>query len=458
VEVILTPKQEMFINAIEDEVFYGGAVGPGKSFGLLMFSLLRRQKIPYSHGLILRRSYPELEMSHIRTSKQLLAGTGAKYSEQHKRWEFPNGSILQFGYVERFDDLYRYNSAEFEDICIDEASEFIGENEYTFLMSRLRTTKPGVKCFIRLASNPGGKGHLFLKQRFVDVARNKTYVDPATGLTRRFIPATLDDNPYLDKTSYERRLAAMPEDLRRMYRHGDWDVFSGQVFEEFRREIHVVKPFKIPAWWRRWIANDPGYADHFAWYWLAADEDGNVYVYREYTNADGERIPYSRQAEVVVELTGDERIDFVVSGMDAFNRHPETGKSIVDYYREGGIPWGILEPVHGPGSRRIRTAVTHEYLAWRRDENSGRTVARLRIFDTCAKLIETLPILTADKNDPETVAKCGIDHYWDSFSYGICAYHPEQSKEPPKPKTWIQQDKERLSRKTNDFIRRCLTA
>jgi len=412
VEITLTPKQEEFINAIEDEVFYGGAVGPGKSFGLLIFSLLRRQKIPYSHGLILRRSYPELEMSHIRLSKQLLTGTGAKYSEQHKRWEFPNSSMLQFGYAERFDDLYRYQSAEFEDICVDEASEFIGEDEYTFLMSRLRTTKLGVKCFMRLASNPGGRGHLFLKRRFVDVARDKRYIDPETGLTRRFILATLDDNPYIDKAAYERRLATMPEDLRRMYRYGDWDVFAGQVFDEYRREIHVAKPFEVPDWWRRWIGNDPGYGDHFAWHWFAADESGTVYIYREYTNVNGERMPYSEQARKVVELNGGEKIDFVVTGMDAFNPHPETGKSIIDYYREGGISWGFLQPVHGPQSRKLRAATLHEYLKPYMDGNTGKQTARLKIFATCEKLIETLPILTADKNDPEVVAKSGLDHWF----------------------------------------------
>lgn len=455
-KITLTAKQEEFLNASEDEILYGGAVGGGKSFALLIFSLLRRQKIPHSHGLILRRTYPELEMSHIRESKRLLAGSGARYSEQHKRWEFPNGSILQFGYAERYDDLMRYQSAEFEDICIDEASQFT-EEEYLFLLSRLRTTKPGVRCFMRAASNPGGPGHIFLKRRFVDVAREKTYVDES-GLRRRFVPATLDDNPYLDRETYEKRLAAMPEDLRRMFRYGDWDVFSGQVFEEFRREIHVVKPFPIPSWWRRWLANDPGYADHFAWYWLATDGDGNVYVYREYTNAEGERIPYSRQAETVVEFTGDEHIDFVITGMDAFNKHPETGKSIVDYYRDGGLPWGVLEPVHGPGSRKLRTATLHEYLKWQHDENVGKTVAKLRIFENCTKLIETLPMLGADKNDVETVAKSEIDHWYDALTYGLCAHHAKMSKEPPPPKSWIQQDKERLSRRSNDFIKRALTA
>lgn len=435
-EIVLTPKQEEFLNASEDEVFYGGAVGGGKSLALLVFSLLRRQTIPNSRGLILRRTFPELEMSHIHVSKRLLVGSGAKYSEQHKRWEFPNGSVLQFGYAERYDDLLRYQSAEFEDVCIDEASQFT-EDEYLFLMSRLRTTKPGVKCLMRLASNPGGVGHGWLKRRFIDVARGQTYRDPETGLARRFIPATLDDNPYIDAEAYDRRLAAMPEDLRRMYRHGDWDVFSGQVFSEFRRDIHVVRPFEVPEWWRRWLANDPGYADHFAWYWLAADEQGHVYVYREYTNADGQRVTYSEQAARVAEMSQGETLDFCVTGMDAFNRHPETGKSILDYYREGGLYIGFLQPVHGPQSRKTRAATLHEYLKPYMDVNTGKQTARLKIFATCEKLIETLPMLTADKNDPEAVEKSGLDHWYDALTYGLCAWHSRNSLKPPEPQKEI---------------------
>jgi len=441
-----TAKQAMFLLAEEDEVFYGGAVGGGKTDALLIHQLKRRQEIPGTMGLFLRRTYPELEMSVIRRAKELLLPTGqVKWQEQHKRFIWPNGSVLQFGYAERYDDLYRYQSAQFEDICIDEASQF-AEDEYLFLMSRLRTTRPGIRCYIRLASNPGGVGHAWLKKRFVDVARLKTYCDSETGLTRRFIPATLDDNSYIDAEAYERRLSAMPEDLRRMFRYGDWDVFSGQVFGEFRHDIHVVKPFDIPSWWRRWLANDPGYADHFSWYWFAADQDGDVYVYREYTNADGERVPYSEQAALVAELSQGESLDFCVTGMDAWTAHPETGKSIIDYYREGGLDVGFIQPVHGPQSRKHRAATLHEYLRPYMDENTGRQVARLRIFETCAKLIETLPMLTADRNDPEAVAKSGLDHWYDALTYGLCAWHAEHSQEPPPPKTVIQLHKERLAR------------
>src|SRR5690606_9291919 len=133
------------------------------------------------------------------------------------------------------------------------------------------TTIPGVKCVVRCASNPGGVGHAFLKKRFIDPAPpGEVFIDPETGLSRRFIPATLDDNPHLDKASYERRLLSLPEAQRRAYRYGDWDLFEGQFFSEFQRmrngkPWHVIKPSQIPEGripdhWRRWRSIDWGYS------------------------------------------------------------------------------------------------------------------------------------------------------------------------------------------------------
>ncbi|MGB9880385.1 MAG: terminase large subunit domain-containing protein, partial [Anaerolineae bacterium] len=190
--------------------------------------------------------------------------------------------------------------------------------------------------------------------------------DAAVKGENSFIPVFLPwyADPRRTSEWYEQTKRDLPNTYMAEYPATPTEAFSAgsdTVFLEFSRDIHVVKPFELPPWWRRWLANDPGYADHFAWYWFAADQDGNVYVYREYTNADGERVPYSEQAAKVVELSEGEQLDFCVTGMDAWNRHPETGKSIIDYYREGGLDVGFIQPVHGPQSRRLRTAVTHEY-------------------------------------------------------------------------------------------------
>lgn len=258
------------------------------------------------------------------------------------------------------------------------------------------------------------------------------------GFTPVFLPWHAD--PHRTLEWYEQTKRDLPDTYMAEYPATPIEAFSAgsdTVFLEFSRDIHVVKPFEVPEWWRRWLANDPGYADHFAWYWLAADEQGHVYVYREYTNADGQRVTYSEQAAQVLELSRGETLDFCVTGMDAFNRHPQTGKSIVDYYREGGLYIGFLQPVHGPQSRKTRVATLHEYLKPYKDANTGRETARLKIFATCSKLIETLPMLTAAKNDPEDVEKSNIDHWYDALTYGLCAWHSRHSLKPPEPEKEI---------------------
>ena len=138
-------------------------------------------------------------------------------------------------------------------------------------------------------------------------------------------------------------------------------------------------------------------------------------------------MPYSEQAKELTKRctyidadgnTEPEKFGFTVCGRDAFNRHPETGKSITDYYHEGGVT-GCIEPPRDTRTDRVlRAAVLHEYLKPYLDENTGRTTAKLQIFDTCTKIIDTLPKLTTDENDPDKVAECSIDHWFDAVGYG----------------------------------------
>lgn len=395
------------------------------SDALLILCAYRCINVAGAHTLFLRTNFPDLEMSAIKRSLELFSGMGPTYDKQKKKWSFPNGSVLQFGYLERDDDVYRYHSAEFDLICFDEATLF-SEFQYTYMMSRNRCSIPGVKAIMRLGSNPGGPGHLWMKQRFIDpMMPGETYKCPESGQTRRFIPAKVDDNPHVDP-NYKMKLDQLPETRRKQLKEGDWDAAEGMAFPEFHRDIHVCKSFTPPAWWTRWRANDPGYTDPFAWYWFAVDPDGVIYVYREFTRSrEDEKLVYSHQAAEVARRskmldtvngeTIDEEFEFTVVGRDAFTRHPETGKSIVDYYEEGGVDDCMQPPRDTNRTDRIfRKAVFHEYLQPYFDENTGQATAKLKIMDNCPKLIETLPGLVVDPKDPEKVADSSIDHWYDA--------------------------------------------
>ncbi len=285
-----------------------------------------------------------------------------------------------------------------------------------------------------------------------------------------------DVDPRRDEDWYERTKRNMPDHLQEYPRTIE-DAFSageGTSFPEFSRAIHVCEPFEIPHWWRKWRANDPGYGDPFFWCWYAVSEDGQVYVYKEFTREKTDpKLPYSEQAKRVTRMSKtiseegqeeQEKYQFTVTGRDAFNRHPETGKSIIDYYREGGVT-GCIEPPRGEKTDRIhRKATMHEYLKPYLDENlkdekhpEGRMTAKLQIFSTCTKLIEDLPLLVNDENDPEKVADCDFDHSYDCLSMGLVAFHAKYSKRKIKEKkSPIAAHKEQLIRRSR-HLRRVLS-
>lgn len=158
VRIDVTRKQQDFINSDCDEALYGGSVGGGKTYALLIFSAIRRMSIPGSRGIIFRRTYPEIERSVMPASRKIFTYFGAKYNEIKHHWKFPNGSIQEFGHCESEEDVYKYQGPEYQDICFDEATHFTFF-QYNYLKTRLRTVIPGTKTMVRLATNPGGVGH-----------------------------------------------------------------------------------------------------------------------------------------------------------------------------------------------------------------------------------------------------------------------------------------------------------
>jgi len=261
-----------------------------------------------------------------------------------------------------------------------------------------------------------------------------------------FLPWRTD--PRRTEEWYEETKQNLPSTYMQEYPNTAEEAFSagdGTAFPEFNRDIHVCEPFSIPKHWKRWMCCDNGYDDPFAWYWLTVSEDGTVFIYREFTrDREEEKLLYSDQAKRVVELStytevenGQEKqvlekIEYIVAGLDAWNTHhrDQTGKSLIDYYRDGGIKYGFQKAIT---DRRLRKSTLHEYLKPYVDENTGKKTAKLQIFSSCKKLIEILPQLPKDEKDAEKVADCAIDHPYDAVGYGLIAYHTKQTK-PLKPK------------------------
>ena len=244
--------QEDFLAAGETDVLYGGAAGGGKSYAMIVDPLRYAHKAKH-RALILRRSMPELR-ELIDKTRELYpkAFKGAKYREVEKLWNFPSGAKIEFGFLERDADVYRYQGQAYSWIGFDEITHLPTEFSWNYLASRLRTTDPEIVPYMRCTANPDGVGSYWVKKRYIDPHPPNLAYRGSDGLSRRFIPARLDDNPYLAEDGrYEQMLKALPPTQRQQLLEGNWDVAEGAAFTEFDRNVHVVAPFDIPISWER---------------------------------------------------------------------------------------------------------------------------------------------------------------------------------------------------------------
>ena len=413
----ITKKQERFINADADEVLFGGAAGGGKSYGQIVDAFLYAIKYPGSKQIIFRRTFPELDKSIIRTALELYPNTIFKYNSSKHTGVFSNGSILDFGYCDSETDVYKYQSAEFDVIRFDELTHFT-EDIYIYLISRLRGANDFPKS-VKSSTNPGGVGHTWVKGRFIDIGAPDEVHEFETG-TRIFIPSKVQDNCFLmekDK-DYIKRLENLDEKNKKALLYGDWDIFDGQYFEEFKREIHVVKPFLIPHEWRRYRAIDYG-LDCLAVLWIAVNSAGECYVYREYSKSD--KI-ISDGASDVAFLTGDEKIRCTYGPPDLWSRSQETGRCRADIFRESG-----LALVRSNNDRIAGWLCIKEML---KADSEGNV--KLHIFNNCVELIRCITSIQHDDSNPSDCATRphGITHLPDALRYfAIQYYRPEP---PPK--------------------------
>ena len=288
------------------------------------------------------------------------------------------------------------------------------------MASRLRTTNPDIVPYMRATANPGGVGHQWVKERYVEPAEWNTTFVGEDGLSRRFIPASLHDNPYLTRDGqYERMLRSLPEVHRRRLLMGDWDVSEGSAFPEFDRGIHVIEPFIIPSGWNRLKGVDYGYTSPSACLWAAIDpDDGTVIIYRELyergLTADELKIRMtSLERDEIREIPG-------VLDTAAWNRTGYTGPTIGESLCKQ--PYGHkLRPADKNrigGKQQI-----HAHL--KPDPRSGRP--KLVIFETCRNLIRELSSIPVSQTNSEDVDTHAEDHAYDALRYLLMSRPRQQS-------------------------------
>jgi len=401
--------QTEFLAADEKDVLYGGAAGGGKSYAMLVDPLRYAHRKAH-RALILRRSMPELR-ELIDKSRELYpqAFPGCKFREVEKVWNFPSGAKIEFGFLERDADVYRYQGQAYSWIGFDEITHLPTEFGWNYLASRLRTTDPEIKTYLRCTANPGGIGASWVKKRYVDSNETNQSFIGKDGLTRKFIPARLTDNPYLANDGiYEKMLMSLPPVQRKQLLEGNWDVNEGAAFVEFDPDVHIVTPFSIPITWERVKGIDYGYASESACIWGAVDRtDGTLIIYRELykkglTGEDLGRIITEMELEDPLSVSG-------VLDTSAWSKTGTTGPTVGESLVRQGHKLRRADKNRIQGKIQI-----HEYL---KVQPSGRP--KLQIFNTCPNLIKELQSIPLDTRNPEDVDTHAADHAYDALRYLI---------------------------------------
>ncbi len=446
-ELSVTKKQKQFIDAKQSEVLFGGAAGGGKSFGQIVDAFVFAMKYPHSKQLILRRSFAELDKSLIRTSLILYPREIYSFNASSHVGKFKNGSLIDFGYCAAENDVYQYQSAEYDVVRFDELTHFT-ESQYIYLISRVR----GVNSYpkqIKSSTNPGGVGHTWVKKRFIDPTPPGRSFLGDDGMERIFIPSLLDENSFLKRQDpdYKKRLLALPEKERRALLYGDWNIFEGQYFSEFSEAKHVIKPFEIPLSWRKYRSIDYG-LDRLACLWIAVAPDRRAYVYREYCASS---LPISRAAAGILERTPkNEEIYATLAPPDLWSRSQESGRSKASLFSEYGINF-----TKSSNDREAGWLSLKELLC--EGENGA---PRLQIFEHCTEIIKCLPALSHDKQKPSdcSTEPHEITHAPDALrGFAVFYARPAEDETRLKRTAWTRdmwEDFEAAGEEEKNYLRR----
>lgn len=460
------------------EILFGGARGGGKSDSVLgEFASHADQYAENAIGLCVRRERTQL-VELIERSKVLYAPLGAKFDGTDKMWRFPNGARLRFAYLENDNDAMAYQGHSYSRIYVEEMGTFPNPAPIFMLMATLRSGA-GVPVKFIATANPGGPGHGWIKARYIDPAPlgmkilptefKNPFTKEVIMKERVFIPSKISDNKYTNTAEYigNLYLSGSPE-LVKAWLLGDWNVMLGAFFTEWDTTKHVIKTFKIPKHWTRFMSMDWGTASPFSIGWWAVVPDeydvglevyphqwrlwqdetkivtlpkGSIIRYREWygsRGAENQSLSTTENMNVGLKLTAEEvalginlrevdepinnsgrpNISWRVADPAIFAN--QSGPSIAE--RMSGHPYYLdLQPADNK-----RVGVKGAMGGWdmvrQRLKGDGNT-PMMFFMDNCVHAIRTLPILQHNPNRLEDADTEGEDHAPDEIRYA-CMSRP----------------------------------
>lgn len=410
------PRQVELIDALAGPATYimiGGAAGGTKSRGLREIAHDRCMETPHSRVLLLRRTFRELESNHILDAQVEAPEMGAECVPSAKVVRYLNGSQLQFGHCETAADAANYLSSEYDLIIFDELVTF-EEVQFLLISSRARSTKPGVVPKVLAGTNPGGPQSHWVRSRFIDHTVDREEFPDYQPEDWLFIPSKLEDNPYLDR-QYERKLLALPPELRKAYRDGDWDIFPGQYFPEWRRRQHVSAEHRVyPPHVERVLSLDWGFVKPGSCGWWVL-VDGHAYREEEYVFTRTVGFDVGQEIARRTRERGLSHVKYLVYDTAMEIPNSDTGESTIETVRRG-LRAGKLNiaTIHAD---KDRINGWQRFRHWLGMTPDGRPW--LESSPLCTYFNRTVPAQVSDKNHPEDLDTNGEDHALDEARYFV---------------------------------------
>jgi phage terminase large subunit len=452
------PKQLLFLKSKKRHIAFGGARGGGKSWSIRTKAVLLANRYAGIKILIVRRTLVELRNNHIEPMKSMLLGI-AKYNQQERKFIFPNGSTISFEYYDAEKDHMKYMGVEYDIIFIDEATQF--KEEWLKIIASCCRNTSDIPTRIYMTCNPGGVGHAYIKRLFID----KQYRETENPEDYEFIQSLVTENKTLMEHSpeYISFLKNLPPKLKKAWLYGDWDIFDGAYFEEFRNDpehyddrmwTHVINPFRPKSHWPIYRSFDWGYAKPFSCGWWTVDDDGTIYRICELYG-----VQYSGQ-EPIPNQGVKWPVEKVFAEIQKMEReHP---------YLAGKRIGGVADPAiwKAEGGVSIAETATHYGIFFQKADNERipgwlqmhyrfmfdeNGFPRMYIFNTCKNFIRTITTLQYDPHKAEDLDSDGEDHAADETRYfcqsrPIKPYLPEETFTPAWGNDPLEQFTERRRR------------
>jgi len=458
--------QRQFFESDEDEVLFGGSSGSGKSISLVI-EPLRYVHLSDFTGIIFRRTYPELMKSIQPHCERIYPYAGAEYHAQTRTWKFPSGAVIRLGYMQFEGDWKLYAGGSYAYQGYDELTTFL-QPQWDMLKAWSRS-ECAVKPYRRATSNPGQIGHAWVKSYFVDKCPpkpdgpqryckyTKTWWQPMksgqpytikekTGAitSRRFIPARVFDNIDLLRLNpqYVNTLLQLPLHSRKALLEGNWDLFEGQYFSMFNKEIHVIDPFTEPPPENQIVMCGIDYGNVCVMEMLTVDKFNNIIVFGEVYTED-------MYPEEKAELMADACIEKGLKNFTIVYDRDMTTKQ--DYYlgKAGRTPLALFQKIfkdkmgnNAPRwmppskkpieNRRFRIACNEairNMLAYSIDDKTGKFTRTPSLFVTsdCPYLIRAFSELVHDKDSYrglDFIKVHGLDDPYDALKYPAMIIKP----------------------------------